>query len=197
MHNADGCTDTQDWASDRRALFALNGVRCVRPGTDTKDIVMNLGLLRTSALSRPAPATAERSRAQRMDDLPDLIIGHYERHALEWEADRRNGGWNDKPWHDRFVSALPTGARVLDLGCGGGAPVAANMARCGLRITGVDASPTLISLRRERMPDQELPGWHGREAKTAGSKDFFFEKKKQKTFDCFGCGLSAWSECNG
>jgi hypothetical protein len=22
------------------------------------------------------------------------------------------------------------------------------------------------------------------------SKDFFFEKKKQKTFDCFGCGLS-------
>jgi SAM-dependent methyltransferase len=90
-----------------------------------------------------------------MDDLSDLIIGHYERHALEWEADRRHTGWNDKPWHDRFVSALRKDATVLDLGCGGGAPVAANMARCGLRITGVDTSPTLISLCRERMPDQK------------------------------------------
>jgi hypothetical protein len=25
-------------------------------------------------------------------------------------------------------------------------------------------------------------------------KDFFFEKKKQKTFDCFGCGLSGYGE---
>jgi len=29
---------------------------------------------------------------------------------------------------------------------------------------------------------------------TSESKDFFFEKKKQKTFDCFGCGLSGYSE---
>jgi hypothetical protein len=26
------------------------------------------------------------------------------------------------------------------------------------------------------------------------SKHFFFEKKKQKTFDYFGCGLSGYSE---
>ena len=90
-----------------------------------------------------------------MANLSDLIVGHYERHAHAWDVDRRNGGWSDKPWHDRFVSALPKGARVLDLGCGGGAPVAAHMASCGLRITGVDASPTLISLCRERMPAQD------------------------------------------
>jgi hypothetical protein len=32
------------------------------------------------------------------------------------------------------------------------------------------------------------------ETKTEGSKAFFFEKKKQKTFDESGCGVSGWSE---
>ena len=85
-------------------------------------------------------------------DLPERIIPHYERHALSWDADRRGSGWNDKPWHDRFVAALPAGASVLDLGCGAGAPVALNMAARGLAVTGIDASPSLIALCRERMP---------------------------------------------
>lgn len=94
-------------------------------------------------------------RGKLMNDLSERIVGHYERHAREWEADRRNSRWNDKPWHDRFISALPSAARVLDLGCGGGFPVASNMVACGLHVTGVDSSPTLISLCRERMSDQE------------------------------------------
>jgi SAM-dependent methyltransferase len=81
------------------------------------------------------------------------IIPHYERHAHAWDVDRRRGVWNDKPWHDRFVAALPTGASVLDLGCGSGAPVALNMVVCGLTVTGIDASPSLISLCRQRMPN--------------------------------------------
>jgi SAM-dependent methyltransferase len=85
----------------------------------------------------------------------DRIIAHYEKHARDWDADRCAAGWNDKPWHERFTTALPNGATVLDLGCGGGSPVATYMAQRGLRLTGVDASPTLISLCRERMPDHE------------------------------------------
>lgn len=85
-------------------------------------------------------------------DLADRIIPHYERHAIAWDADRRASGWNDRPWHDRFVAAFPAGASVLDLGCGSGAPVALNMAACGLAVTGIDASPSLVSLCRERMP---------------------------------------------
>lgn len=88
-------------------------------------------------------------------DCADRIIPHYERHGLDWDADRRRSGWNDKPWHDRFIAALPAGAAVLDLGCGSGAPVALNMVERGLRITGVDASPTLVSLCRDRMPHHE------------------------------------------
>src|SRR5262249_42737191 len=85
----------------------------------------------------------------------DRIPAHYERHARAWDADRRALGWNDKPWIDRFVSLLSAHAAVLDLGCGGGMPVARKMAADGLRVTGVAISPTLLSLCRGRMPDQE------------------------------------------
>jgi predicted TPR repeat methyltransferase len=61
----------------------------------------------------------------------------------------------DKPCIERFLARLAAGASVLDLGCGGGAPVALHMAAHGFHVTGVDSSPTLISLCRTRMPDQE------------------------------------------
>ena len=43
-------------------------------------------------------------------DHGDRIVGHYERHAAHWDADRRNAGWNDRKWHDRFVALLHEGA---------------------------------------------------------------------------------------
>ena len=93
------------------------------------------------------------------DDLAGRIVGHYEKHAFAWVRDRqcsaRSGIWNDKSWHDHFIGRLVRGASVLDLGCGPGRPVAQHMAEQGLRVTGVDASPTMISLCRERLPDHE------------------------------------------
>jgi SAM-dependent methyltransferase len=90
-----------------------------------------------------------------MTELADTIIAHYERHAEAWDADRRRLDWNDRAWHDRFVKLLPRGGCVLDLGCGGGDPVAVNLATHGMAVTGVDSSPTLISLCRSRMPRHE------------------------------------------
>src|SRR5688572_20425876 len=94
-----------------------------------------------------------------MQDLSQEIVGLYERHALAWDRDRqshvRDGIWIDKDWHDRFVSKLERGASVLDLGCGPGRPVAHFLAEEGLRVTGIDASPTMFALCRERLPDQE------------------------------------------
>ncbi|MBV9519587.1 MAG: class I SAM-dependent methyltransferase [Hyphomicrobiales bacterium] len=89
-----------------------------------------------------------------MSDPADLVIGHYERHAVSWDADRRAASWNDKCWIDRFGDLLPAGAAVLDLGCGGGHPVAFALSARGFEVTGVDSSPTLISLCRSRMPNQ-------------------------------------------
>jgi hypothetical protein len=62
---------------------------------------------------------------------------------------------NDKVWHDRFVDRLGKGATVLDLSCGPSRPVAQHMVERGLHVTGVDSSPTMISLCRERLPDQK------------------------------------------
>jgi SAM-dependent methyltransferase len=90
-----------------------------------------------------------------MEDAANRIVAHYERHALSWDADRRAANWTDKHFIERFLSFLPRGATVLDLGCGGGSPVALHMVAQGFRVTGVDSSPTLISLCRTRMPDQE------------------------------------------
>lgn len=90
-----------------------------------------------------------------MEDAANNIVAHYERHALSWDADRRAAAWTDKPYIERFLEHLPAGAAVLDLGCGGGDPVALHMVARGFHVTGIDSSPTLISLCRSRMPDQE------------------------------------------
>lgn len=94
-------------------------------------------------------------RCVSMDDAANRIVDHYERHAVSWDADRCAAGWSDQPFIERFLSFLPQGATVLDLGCGGGSPVALHMVAQGIRVTGVDISPTLMSLCQTRMPDQE------------------------------------------
>lgn len=90
-----------------------------------------------------------------MSGSPDQTIKLYERYAREWDADRNRVAPNEKRWLDRFVSLLKDGACVLDLGCGSGIPIAQHLIRHQARVTGVDASPTMISLCRERFPDQE------------------------------------------
>ena len=90
-----------------------------------------------------------------MPDFANQIIGLYEKHGAAWDRDRQNSYWNDKSWHDRFIGRLSKGAKVLDLGCGPGRPVAQHMVEQGLCVTGVDSSPTMISLCRDRLPDQE------------------------------------------
>src|SRR5262245_37309552 len=90
-----------------------------------------------------------------MTRLADRIVAHYEKHAAAWDQDRQAGFWNDKIWHDRFIGRLRRGNEVLDLGCGPGRPVAQHMVQHGLRVTGVDSSPAMIALCRDRLPDQE------------------------------------------
>ena len=82
----------------------------------------------------------------------DLIPLLYERHAAAWDA-ARSGPFFEKPWIDAFLARIPAGGRVLDLGCGSGRPIAQYLIDKGMRVTGIDSSPSLIALCAERFPD--------------------------------------------
>jgi ubiquinone/menaquinone biosynthesis C-methylase UbiE len=81
----------------------------------------------------------------------------WEHEALNWAA------WARTPGHDSYWShsgppffelVPPPGRATLDLGCGEGR-VARDLAHRGHRVTGIDASPTLLRLAREAQPDGE------------------------------------------
>jgi SAM-dependent methyltransferase len=86
----------------------------------------------------------------------EAIIGLYSRHADDW-ARMRDGPLNsdERPHLERFATALPERAEVLDLGCGSGRPIAAWLIAKGFRLTGVDASPGLIARCRAAFPEHE------------------------------------------
>lgn len=83
------------------------------------------------------------------------IAGLYRRHGTAWEALRRRSPVVEAAWLARFRAALPrraSGRRVLDLGCGGGWPVAVTLAAAGCRVTGIDTAPALLALACARLP---------------------------------------------
>ncbi len=87
-------------------------------------------------------------------DPADAIIELYRRHGLAWAADRGTAP-AEGDWITRFASLLPVGGSVLDIGCGGGAPIAASLIAQGFAVTGIDSSAPLLGLCRERFPDGE------------------------------------------
>lgn len=89
-----------------------------------------------------------------MVPLSDRIVDLYERNAQAYAVDRRRVGWDESAWLDRFVALLPPDATILDIGCGSGEPIARHFINRNFAVEGVDASPTLISVCRERFPKQ-------------------------------------------
>ena len=90
------------------------------------------------------------------------IPGLYDRTARAWDAVRRPTLTVERAWVERFAALLPPGGAVLNLGCGTGDPIARALLSCGYGVVGVDASPTMIALARERFPADWFPGaeWH-------------------------------------
>lgn len=108
---------------------------------------------------------------------PDKSNG-YERVASEFIAGR---GGNSSGIGASVVAdwsqTLPSGATVLDLGCGNGVPISQALIERRFNVYGVDASPTMVAAFRARFPSVPV--------ECAGLEDSYFFGR---TFD----GVVAW-----
>ncbi|MDP8912140.1 MAG: class I SAM-dependent methyltransferase [Pseudomonadota bacterium] len=84
--------------------------------------------------------------------MHERIIKLYEDNAAAWDRQRGRELF-EKAWVDRFLDLLPKRGSILDIGCGMGEPIARYFIESGFAVTGVDSSPSLIALCRDRFPE--------------------------------------------
>lgn len=71
----------------------------------------------------------------------------------EWDAVRTSLFDHEPAFLDRLISGLQPSAKVLDMGCGTGRPVAEFLLQQGFSVTGVDQAEDLLALARQRLPE--------------------------------------------
>ncbi|WP_218026665.1 class I SAM-dependent DNA methyltransferase [Nocardia inohanensis] len=74
----------------------------------------------------------------------DALGRDYEKAFAGLSAQREEIDW--------LLTRLPGGARVLDVGCGTGRPVAELLATAGHQVTGCDVSARMLDIAREQVP---------------------------------------------
>lgn len=79
---------------------------------------------------------------------------HYDGFAASYSADNESSLFN--AWYERpamlGLAGDVAGRRILDAGCGSG-PLAAALTAKGAAVTGIDASPAMLELARQRLGD--------------------------------------------
>jgi SAM-dependent methyltransferase len=78
----------------------------------------------------------------------------YDLIAEQWDAGGRE--FRERRYVDLVVEGLEPGARVLDLGCGTGRPVAEYLAGRGFGVVGVDSSEAMLEIARRVVPRAEF-----------------------------------------
>ena len=87
-----------------------------------------------------------------------MLRNSYDLIAEQWNANFRGQAYVDRTlgYVDRVLDGLPTGAKVLDLGCGTGKPIAEHIADRGFSVVGVDQSSELFKIAKEVVPGAQL-----------------------------------------
>lgn len=78
----------------------------------------------------------------------DLIGEPYEEVFSQRQHQVAAGEW--------LIRRLPSGARVVDLGCGSGGPTARQFVDAGLSVVGIDESERMVELARHRVPEAQF-----------------------------------------
>ncbi len=90
--------------------------------------------------------------SQQSDTIdPKQIVAQGYDQVADAYAQLEQALWPRMRWLDKLLAALPTGAAILDLGCGSGDPIAIALARQH-QVTGVDISEAQILKARQNVP---------------------------------------------
>ena len=92
----------------------------------------------------------------------DITRETYDQIGADWHRDHQHDDW----WvegTDAFIDALPSGALVLDAGCGSGVK-SRYLAKHGLKIIGIDFSETLIGIAKREVHGAEFRVMNMRDA---------------------------------
>ncbi len=87
-------------------------------------------------------------------DATALNRQSYDAIAAQWMQARTMPSAAERRFLDLLCRGLPSGAAVLDLGCGSGRPIAEHLVAQGLRVTGVDQSPAMLAAAQRLLPTQ-------------------------------------------
>jgi 2-polyprenyl-3-methyl-5-hydroxy-6-metoxy-1,4-benzoquinol methylase len=85
-------------------------------------------------------------------EAKDVVRRGYDAVSSLYRSDDGDADDPRRAWIERLLQRLPAGARVLDLGCGCGVPVARDLAAAGLAVTGVDLSDVQVERARSLVP---------------------------------------------
>ncbi|RDW82827.1 hypothetical protein BP6252_03939 [Coleophoma cylindrospora] len=83
---------------------------------------------------------------------PGALAGFetFDKLNIEYENAYKNNAFK-KACIDEIIRLLPAGSKVLDVGCGTGVPVSEMLAQAGMNIVGIDISPNMIQLAKDRI----------------------------------------------
>lgn len=90
----------------------------------------------------------------KMRDVAKQTRDVYERNATFFD-EKRPKIFFEKGWVERFQALLFDNAKILDVGCGAGQPIAQYFIEQGFDVTGVDFSQNMLDIVQSRFPDHD------------------------------------------
>ena len=102
---------------------------------------------------------------------------------IDYETAYKNNPFKKACVH-KAISLLKPGARVLDVGCGTGVPVAAMLAEAGMEVTGIDIAPKMIEIAKKEVKGRFLVA-DCLEYEPEGSYDAVFVRAGISVFDAW------------
>ena len=109
-------------------------------------IARKRGIGHTGSMSGRPPSAGDFAHRQREQAAGfDAVGARYDQLFPHKDGQVRAG--------ELLLDRLPTGARVLDVGCGTGLPTARQLVDGGCAVAGIDISPVMLEIARRNVPE--------------------------------------------